>query len=195
MLPGVGPRLAVLSLLRLPMSVRELLSTLARIEETVLLHQGERGRPRAGRMLTEMDDAQTRPYDLFGLDAYAPKRRARYYNRQTKRSPLTWRNADLTPNSQETPARAESLGDHVLLRQFIESGSCKLPLFRVWDFRRADEGGGSPSNEVKHATRVSPVVRVLPVKSRICTGSKRTVAVMGGAAVGYGAPMGMVAVL
>ena len=42
----------------IPMSVRELLSTLGGIEETVLLYQGERGRPRARRMLTEMDPIQ-----------------------------------------------------------------------------------------------------------------------------------------
>jgi transposase len=53
-------------------SVRELLDTLAGIEETVLLYQGERGRPRARRMLTEMDAPQRRLFDLFGLDAYAP---------------------------------------------------------------------------------------------------------------------------
>ena len=58
----------------MPMSVRELLSTLGGIEETVLLYQGERGRPRARRMLTEMNPAQTRLYELFGLDAYAPTR-------------------------------------------------------------------------------------------------------------------------
>ena len=57
----------------LPMSVRTLLSSLAGIEETLLLYQGERGRPRARRMLTEMDDVQARLYNLFGLDAYAPK--------------------------------------------------------------------------------------------------------------------------
>jgi transposase len=56
------------------MSVRELLDTLAGIQETVLLYQGERGRPRARRMLTETDPAQQRLYDLFGLDAYAPTR-------------------------------------------------------------------------------------------------------------------------
>jgi len=56
------------------MSVRELLGELADIEETVLLYQGERGRPRARRMLTEMDPRQQRFYDLFGLAAYAPKR-------------------------------------------------------------------------------------------------------------------------
>ncbi len=54
------------------MSVRELLGTLAEIEETVLLYQGERGRPRARRMTTEMDATQRRLYDLFGLDSYAP---------------------------------------------------------------------------------------------------------------------------
>ena len=55
------------------MSVRELLDTLAGIEETVLLYQGERGRPRARRMLTEMDPAAQRLYNLFGLDTYAPQ--------------------------------------------------------------------------------------------------------------------------
>ena len=54
------------------MSVRELLDTLAGIQETVLLYQGERGRPRARRMLTEIDPTQRRLYDLFGLAAYAP---------------------------------------------------------------------------------------------------------------------------
>lgn len=57
-----------------PMSVRELLETLAGIQETVLLYQGERGRPRARRMLTEIDPTQQRLYDLFGLHAYAPRR-------------------------------------------------------------------------------------------------------------------------
>jgi hypothetical protein len=56
------------------MSVGELLQTLGGIQETVLLYQGERGRPRARRMLTEIDPTQRRLYDLFGLDAYAPKR-------------------------------------------------------------------------------------------------------------------------
>ncbi len=53
------------------MSVRELLGTLAGIEETVLLYQGERGRPRARRVTTEMDATQQRLYQLFGLGAYA----------------------------------------------------------------------------------------------------------------------------
>jgi transposase len=56
------------------MSVRALLSSLAGIEETVLLYQGERGRPRARRMLTEQDTTQHRLYDLFGLKDYAPRR-------------------------------------------------------------------------------------------------------------------------
>ena len=55
------------------MSVRELLSTLAGIEESVMLFQGERGRPRARRMLTKMDPVQARLYGLFHLDAYAPR--------------------------------------------------------------------------------------------------------------------------
>jgi transposase len=56
------------------MSVRELLATLAGIQETVLLYQGARGRPRARHVLTEMNPIQQRLYDLFSLDAYAPKR-------------------------------------------------------------------------------------------------------------------------
>jgi len=55
------------------LSVRELLGTLAGIEETVLLYQGERGRPRAKRVTTEMDATQKRLYELFGLGSYAPK--------------------------------------------------------------------------------------------------------------------------
>jgi hypothetical protein len=39
------------------MSVRELLGTLAGIEETLMLCQGERGPPRARRVLTEMGPA------------------------------------------------------------------------------------------------------------------------------------------
>jgi transposase len=56
----------------LHLSVRKLLDTLAGIEETVLLYQGERGRPRARRMLTETDATQQRLYELFGLDRFAP---------------------------------------------------------------------------------------------------------------------------
>jgi transposase len=73
--------LAVAHLLRrqaaqagLQLSVRELLGALAGIQETVLLYQGERGRPRARHVLTELDPTQQRLYDLFGLDAYAPRR-------------------------------------------------------------------------------------------------------------------------
>jgi hypothetical protein len=56
------------------MSVRELLDRLGGIEETVLLYAGERGRPRARHILTDMDPDQRRLYDLFGLETYAPKR-------------------------------------------------------------------------------------------------------------------------
>ncbi len=55
-------------------SVAELLDTLGGIQETVLLYQGDRGRPRARRMLTEINPTQQRLYDLFNLDTYAPKR-------------------------------------------------------------------------------------------------------------------------
>jgi len=57
----------------LEMSVRELLSTLSGIEETVLLYQGDRGRPKAKRMLTDMGPVQQQLFDLFGLARYAPR--------------------------------------------------------------------------------------------------------------------------
>ncbi len=57
----------------LHLSVRALLDELASIEETLLLYQGDRGRPRARRMLTEMGTTAKDLYDLFGLGAYAPK--------------------------------------------------------------------------------------------------------------------------
>jgi len=56
------------------LSVRTLLDSLAGIEETVLIYPGERGRPRARRMLTDINPDQQRLYDHFGLDTYAPKR-------------------------------------------------------------------------------------------------------------------------
>jgi transposase len=58
----------------LAMSVRELLGALAEVQETVLLYQGERGRPRARRVTTEMSVTQQRLFELFGLGAYAPAR-------------------------------------------------------------------------------------------------------------------------
>ncbi len=59
----------------LHLSVRELLTTLAGIEETVLLyHTGGKGRPRARRMLTDTNPTQDRLADLFGIHRYAPTR-------------------------------------------------------------------------------------------------------------------------
>ena len=59
----------------LHMSVRELLATLAGIGETVLLyHDGAKGRPRAQRMITDMDPTQQRLAELFNTGQYAPTR-------------------------------------------------------------------------------------------------------------------------
>jgi transposase len=59
----------------LHLSVRELLAELAGIQETVLLHHdGRKGRPRAQRILTDMNPTQHTLYNLFGLDRYAPTR-------------------------------------------------------------------------------------------------------------------------
>src|SRR5579859_4777206 len=58
----------------LDLSVRELLSELAGIGETVLLYQADRVRPRAHRMLTETSPLQAKLSDIFGLARYAPRR-------------------------------------------------------------------------------------------------------------------------
>jgi transposase len=59
----------------LHLSVRELLNTLAGVQETVLLyHDGGKGRPRARRMLTDMDPTQQRLAGLFAINQYAPTR-------------------------------------------------------------------------------------------------------------------------
>jgi transposase len=59
----------------LHLSVRELLDHLEGIGETVLLHHdGGKGRPRAQRLLTDMNDTQRRLFDLFELGRYAPTR-------------------------------------------------------------------------------------------------------------------------
>jgi len=57
------------------LSVRELLTTLSGIEETVLLYPtGNKGRPRAQRILTDQDPTQQRLFELFNLATYAPRR-------------------------------------------------------------------------------------------------------------------------
>lgn len=58
----------------LDLSVRELLRELAGITETVLLYRGDRGRPRAHRMLTETSQVQDKLTATFGLGRYAPRR-------------------------------------------------------------------------------------------------------------------------
>jgi hypothetical protein len=55
------------------MSVRELVATLAGIQETVLIYPSTGGRPRARRMTTQMNTVQARLYDLFDLAANAPR--------------------------------------------------------------------------------------------------------------------------
>ena len=59
----------------LDLSVRELLDNLSGIEETVLLYPtGNKGRPRAQRILTDIIPTQQRLLDLFELTTYAPRR-------------------------------------------------------------------------------------------------------------------------
>jgi hypothetical protein len=56
----------------LHLSVPALLAELNAIGETVLLYQGERGRPRARHMITKMSPTQQLLYTLFDLDRYPP---------------------------------------------------------------------------------------------------------------------------
>ena len=56
----------------LHLSVRELLGQLAAIGETVLLYQGDRGRPRAHRMLTETTPSRTNSPASSASAATAP---------------------------------------------------------------------------------------------------------------------------
>jgi transposase len=56
----------------LPMSVRGILDALAGIEQTVLLYPGDRGRPKARHMITDMDDTQTKLFNIFELHRWAP---------------------------------------------------------------------------------------------------------------------------
>lgn len=56
----------------LRMSVRELLTQLAGIGETILIYPAARGRPKARRMLTETTGTQDKLTQIFRLDRYAP---------------------------------------------------------------------------------------------------------------------------
>jgi hypothetical protein len=58
----------------LDISVRVMLAELAGISETVLLYKGDRGRPRAHRMLTDTTPTQDKLSGIFGLARYAPRR-------------------------------------------------------------------------------------------------------------------------
>ena len=60
----------------LHMSVRELLTQLAGIGETVLIYPTERGRPKARRMLTETTGTQDKLIQVFQLNRHAPKVRS-----------------------------------------------------------------------------------------------------------------------
>jgi hypothetical protein len=76
-----GGGLAIAHLMRpqaehahLHMSVCELLASLARIEETVLLYRnGGKGRPRAQRMLTDMVPVQQQLAEIFNTVATHPR--------------------------------------------------------------------------------------------------------------------------
>ena len=55
------------------LSVRELLDTLAGIQETVLIYPSTGGRPKARRMLTETTTTQDQLVEIFELHRWAPQ--------------------------------------------------------------------------------------------------------------------------
>jgi len=55
------------------LSVRELLDTLAGIQETVLIYPSTGGRPKARRMLTETTETQDQLTEIFDLAKWAPR--------------------------------------------------------------------------------------------------------------------------
>jgi hypothetical protein len=57
----------------LSLSVRELLSQLAAIGETVLIYPSAGGRPKARRMTTELTSQQRELHEIFGLQRWAPR--------------------------------------------------------------------------------------------------------------------------
>ena len=57
----------------LDLSVRQLLSQLAGIGETVLIYPSTGGRPKARRMTTELAGNQPQLYDIFSLNRWAPR--------------------------------------------------------------------------------------------------------------------------
>ena len=57
----------------LHLSVRELLSQLAGIGETVLIYPSTGGRPKARRMTTHLTGSQQQLYDIFELSKHAPR--------------------------------------------------------------------------------------------------------------------------
>ena len=58
----------------LDLSVRSLLAELGGISETILLYPGDRGRPKAHRILTDTTSVQDKLAKTFALDRYAPRR-------------------------------------------------------------------------------------------------------------------------
>jgi transposase len=56
----------------LHLSVRDLLSQLTGIQETVLIYPSTGGRPKARRMTTELTGGQPRLHEIFGLARWAP---------------------------------------------------------------------------------------------------------------------------
>jgi transposase len=56
----------------LDLSVRELLSQLAGIGETVLIYPSTGGRPKARRMTTDLTSQQRKLYEIFSLERWAP---------------------------------------------------------------------------------------------------------------------------
>ena len=89
----------------LHLSVRELLSQLAGIGETVLIYPSTGGRPKARRMTTELTGDQPALHEIFSLDRRAP-RNLGHTPKPVPAAHLTSGKGQPKPRSSETRARA-----------------------------------------------------------------------------------------
>jgi hypothetical protein len=94
----------------LDLSVRELLSQLAAIGETMLVYPSTGDRPKARRMTTELVGHQPRLYDTFGLERWAPQ--SLVIRETSPRTPPASGNSHREPRSSETPASALAINVH-----------------------------------------------------------------------------------
>jgi hypothetical protein len=85
----------------LHLSVRELLDTLAGIEETVLIYPSTGGRPKARRLPTETTPTQDRLAEIFDLARWAP--RTLLIHPTNINNAVTWQNSTMIELARKLP--------------------------------------------------------------------------------------------